>query len=246
MPYCGRVAAQDLCLGGAPVAHHIHELADVSKFKTEGQELYPSRGESATANPPGYRINTLTTVIGHGRAAFQRARRAISTGEGLELPWARFWRRGRGHRWMPGDSVIVAARVLPFVWTANVNEVVHVRRRSRAMAVTWGTTARHVLRGEERIEIWQEQSGDVIFRLRSFSRPHAFIAWLTYPLVLFLQHRFAVDVSRRLSKIANDRFDSANTAPPPVERGKPKQENLRGVRRFRNNSTFSSYFNQHL
>lgn len=234
MPFFSRIAALDLCLGGAPTANHIRTLSDLSQFHTEVSKLYPSRGQSATANPPGYRINSLTAVIGHGKDAYRRAAHALNTGEAFELSWARFWRRGRGHRWTSGDSVVIAARLLPFIWIANVNEVVRTESRRRSVAVTWGTSARHVLRGEERVEVWQDPTGDVSFRLRSFSRPHAFVAWLTYPVVLYMQQKFAKDVFRRLKQITNRSLNTSNNDPPPVERGKPKQENLRGVRIFHN------------
>lgn len=238
MPLCARIGGVDLCLFGPHVAHHVHRLSSslrVSSPDKDKQEIasYPNQIESLTASPKGYRINSYTAKISHGRAAYRRAARALETGEALELPWARFWRCGRGHRWATGDIIIIVARVIPFVWTANVNTVVRACTRKRSsVTLTWGTTVRHVLRGEETIQLSHQSNGDVIFKLRSFSRPHALIAWLTYPLVVYLQHRFARDVAQKLDDIANQRFDYSKNTPPPLERGKARQESLRKGRRL--------------
>lgn len=229
MPICTRVGNVDICLGGAPIAAHISRLSDDSQARPPNP--YPHRGQSVHASPTGYRINCLKRVIGHGAPAYHRASRALETGEAFELPWIRFWRRGHGHRWATNDSIVLAARVAPLLWSANVNEVVHVRRRKLSMTVVWGTTPRHVLAGEEAVQVWQEGDGRVFFQLRSFSRPNVAMAWLTYPLIVYLQHAFARDVSRKLATIANDSLHSSPHTPRPVERGKPKQDNLRGTRR---------------
>lgn len=227
------MAGLDVCIGGAPIAHHIHSLSQKTALTVIPPKHYPCQMQAATASPPGYRINSLSKVIGHGREAYERASSALETAEAFELPWVRFWRRGNGRRWARRDVVVVAARVFPLVWSANVNEVVTVTRQPNRMAVAWGTTARHALRGEESIEVLHERNGDVRFRLRTFSRPNVLVAWLTYPLVLYLQHAFAADVCRKLSSIANDSLHSSPQLPHPVERGKPKQDNLRGARRLR-------------
>lgn len=200
MPFPQRIAGIDLSLLGPPLASHINKLSTDPSSTTLAP--YPCQSQAATASPPGHKINQLTRKIGHGTRAYRRAAASLETGKALELPWARFWRVGSA-KWSPGDIVVVGARVLPFLWTANVNRVVSVSRRRRAFSVGWGTTKRHVLQGEEVLEVLCERNGDVIFRLRSFSRPRAFVAWLTYPVVLVLQRAFARDVSRQLERVAN-------------------------------------------
>lgn len=233
MPLCGRIAGVDICLFGPPAAHNVEKYSSSFASSSMIHPMYPNHSESLTATPKRYRVNSFTKKIGQGRSVYGRAARALETGEAMELPWAKFWRGGNGSCWTSADVLVIAARVIPFVWIANVNTVVHAVRRHSSLTLTWGTTARHVLRGEESVQIAKHRNGDVVFHLRSFSKPHAFIAWITYPLVIYLQHRFARDVANRLDDIANQRFQSSNATLPPIERGKPKQENLRGGRRFR-------------
>lgn len=227
MPWCSRFASVDLCIGGAPVASDVQKLSAPASKQLLALHNYPHYSQADIRSPPGFRINHLHCVIGHGRNAYTQAARAITTGEAFEHPWVRFWRRGNGHKWAQGDVVVIAARLIPFLWTANVNKVVRVQRKPRSTAVSWGTTARHVLCGEEIVQVWQEPSGEVMFQLRSFSRPHALIAWLSYPIVCYLQRRFAIDVRNKLFAIANDKNRNRPQFPHPVERGKPKRENLR-------------------
>lgn len=202
MPLTWRVAGLDLSIGGPPVASQITALSTSPRASRPAP--YPCAGQSSTASPRGHRVNSLTRNIASGSAAWRRAARSLETADAFELPWVRFWRSGRGSRWACGDVVVVAARVLPWVWTANVNRVVAVSRRSRRVAVSWGTTARHVLRGEELVSVEKAQNGDVVFILRSFSRPHAFMAWVMYPMVVYMQHAFARDVCKHLRELANE------------------------------------------
>lgn len=134
--------------------------------------------------------------------AYKKAASSLETGLAFQLDWLRFWRVGSA-TWKTGDLVVVGARIFPFLWTANVNRVVTVARDRRRVAVGWGTTDRHVLAGEEVLQVSYQTNGDVVFTLRSFSRPQATVAWLLYPLVLALQHAFARDVGRQLERIAS-------------------------------------------
>lgn len=201
MPISFRVAGADLCLFGAPVADDITSLA--KSHQASALAPYPSQTQSATATPPGYRVNSYTKRVAQGRGAYLRAAKAL-TSDALELPWLRFWRLGRGSRWQPGDIVVISSRVLPFLWTSNVNRVVSVAHTRTKCSVAWGTTDRHVLRGEEVLQVELFKSKDVQFRLRSFSRPHVFLAWLVYPYVVFMQAKFARDVSKQLVTISSE------------------------------------------
>ena len=202
MPVVFRLFGLDLSLFGTPMAEHVHMLSN----RPDGMLVahYPCRGKASTATPRGYRINTLYSTIGHGSQAWYRAKKALETGDGLELPWVRIWRWGNGSRWHVHDTFVLAARILPFVWSVNVNKVVHVRRGRRYVRISWGTTARHFLKGEEQVGIEKKPDGQVVFSLRSFSRPNAFMAWVTYPIIVWKQRAFARDVCKRLVHIVND------------------------------------------
>lgn len=200
MPLLLRVAGVDLTLGGPPVAGQVQRLSQSAR--AGALATYPGADSLAAASPAGFRVNERRAVVGHGRAAWQRAARGLETTSALDLGWARFWRNGRGNGWARGDVVVVGARLLPALWAANVSRVVGVRRGRSRVAVAWGTSARHVLRGEEVVAVERASNGDVVCSIRSFSRPATPIAWLAYPAVVLLQLKFAHDVCKRMKVIA--------------------------------------------
>lgn len=197
-----RLPGLDISLGGPPKADQIRRLSTLQKSRIIPN--YPSQLESITATPKGYHINELKRKIGRGRSSYTRAKHALETGRALELPWARIWRLGPSSRWLASDTLVVGARLLPFLWTANVNRVVAVSRRRSSLSLTWATSARHVLIGEETIQVCLERNGDVMMHLRSFSRPYAVISWITYPLVRHLQHAFARDIAHQLEVVLDE------------------------------------------
>jgi uncharacterized protein (UPF0548 family) len=205
-PRAVRVAGIDFSLGGPPLAADISRLVTAHAAGAPTAPLPPSLRVApppAPAAPPaGFRANSYSRVVGRGRAHWARAARALETADALDLPWARFWRGGKGGRWAAGDPVVVGARVvLPGLWVANVNRVVSFSRGARRVSVTWGTTPRHMLHGEEVVAVERQRNGDVLFSLRSYSRPNSLVAWLTYPYVVYLQRKFARSVAWRLEQI---------------------------------------------
>lgn len=232
MPLSLRVVGMDLSLGGPPLAGDIARLQQSSAPNGRASSLFgvgwssssgtrvggdsQSRSMPAprplgvaplsrrTPPPSGFRAQRLETVVGRGRDAWLRSARALETADALDLPWARFWRAGKGSRWAVGDAVVVGARVLlPGLWVANLNRVVDVHRSRRRVSIAWGTTERHTLRGEEMLAVERDRNGNIVFSLLSYSRPKSFGAWLLYPYVVFLQHRFAHGVADRLKHIAS-------------------------------------------
>ena len=64
-------------------------------------------------------------------------------------------------------------------------------------SVTWGTTTRHILAGEETVAVsWDQGTGEVLFSIVSFSRPRHMLSLLSYPYVRAQQRRFARDAGR--------------------------------------------------
>lgn len=191
-PIAVRLLGIDVSFGGPPLA------SDISRLLT-------SPDASTAARPParsGLRRSTLRRVVGGGNTQFARAAKALETADALDLPWARFWRGGRGSRWGVGDPVVVGARVMfPGLWVANVNRVVGVQRGRGRVCVAWATTARHCLVGEEVVEV-RKEGNDVVFELESWSRPRGAVAWAMYPYVIYLQRKFARSVAWRIEQIA--------------------------------------------
>lgn len=198
MPLLVRLGGLGLTLGGPPVAGQIATLSSCGCARS----LAPSEGANWDGGGFGWRRSQRIGQLGAGRKRWFRAANALETAEGLDLPWAKWWRCGAGSRWAAGDVVVVGARVLPLLWAVNVNTVTHVNRERRRVQVQWATTRRHVLRGRESLSV--ERRGDeVTLEILQISRPEHIVAWFMYPVVALLQAKFATDVCRRFRSISD-------------------------------------------
>lgn len=123
--------------------------------------------------------------IGQGRESLDKAQRALDRLDLFEHDWLCVRREG--------NTLVVASRQLGFVWLMNANRVL----QDDPGCITFGTTQRHLLAGEERIQVrLDDVTGHVELEIRSLSRPRHLLSWLTYPYVLAQQRRFAGDATR--------------------------------------------------
>lgn len=195
MPLLLRLGGLDVTLGGPPGAAHIARLSSCGCARS-----LAAASSEEEAHGFGWVARRRERTLGGGGGRWRRARNALETAEGLDLPWAKWWRSGVGSRWTAGDVVVVGARVLPAVWVANVNTVTKVERSRSKMSVTWATTQSHLLRGSETVAV-ERNSGEVKFHVQSHSRPNHVAAWLLYPVVALLQRRFTRDVCERMNDV---------------------------------------------
>jgi uncharacterized protein (UPF0548 family) len=69
------------------------------------------------------------------------------------------------------------------------------------MAVGWGTTRRHLLRGEELVAIELRKNGQVTFEISSFSVASHPLTFLLTPFTQALQRKFAKDATDTVKQI---------------------------------------------
>jgi uncharacterized protein (UPF0548 family) len=155
---------------------------------------YPGSTQRAALLPRrGWWINRSRESVGHGQAAFARASRALAELEVFEQPWLTAHRRHH--------VLSIGSRQFGCLWVMNANFVLHSESNPRSESVTFGTTTRHVLAGEERLSLrWDPDSDDVSFEVLSFSRPRHLFSWACYPYVLAQQRRFARDATASMKR----------------------------------------------
>ena len=162
---------------------------------------YPGSTRDGDASLPRgwWSVNRKRTAVGHGGETFTRAAAALDRVEHcFDHGWltARVLDGGGD-----GSLLVVCARQLFFVWCTNINRLLRDVSQPRVRSVAWATTVRHVLAGEERIEVrWDEATDEVTFEVLSFSRPRHWLAWVTYPLVVLQQRRFAHDATAAVAE----------------------------------------------
>ena len=152
-------------------------------------------------------VNQKEECIGKGRDAFERASNALEDLECMELRWLM-------HR-TEGDTLAVCSRQFFFVWLMYANKLLDKQFTApRQRSISWGTTRRHVLCGEERLTVrWDDVSDEVLFEVKSFSRPRHLFSWAAYPYVILQQKRFARDATAAMTRLASLRGGYSGAAP---------------------------------
>lgn len=89
------------------------------------------------APPPLWYVNDHEETIGQGRAEFVRAGDALQRLDCLQLDWLRAT--------VQGDVLAICSRQFGMLWLMNANRLLpKAASGSYCVAMSWGTTARHV------------------------------------------------------------------------------------------------------
>lgn len=140
--------------------------------------------------PRGYKLAKHFFVVGHGIAAFERARASV-------MSWQVF-----GHSWLqlfaatkpPDVGKNVAFRIDgPGVTILNACRVTEVCDQEsgtgRTYSFTYATLPDHMVRGIERFEItWRGCDDAVTYTICAYFQAHHLLFKLGYPFARWLQH----------------------------------------------------------
>ena len=163
----------------------------------------------ARQSPQGFNADLASSVIGHGRETFERAKIALSQWRHYEMGWVELFPRGAAIE--PGTVVAVLVHHLGF-WSLNACRVVYGigdRQTGSSFGFAYGTLANHAEMGEEIFEVRLEpETEEVIYRIQAVSKPHAALARIGYPLARYFQERFRRDsisaLRRAIEGFGND------------------------------------------
>jgi len=173
---------------------------DIERFVRDSAALPLSYGPVGivTSPPVGFDLDELTLTIGHGAAAFDRARAALEGWAHFTLGWVEISPRSAGTA--IGTDVAVVIRHFG-MWSMNGCRIVARVDEPSRFGFSYGTLPNHAERGEELFEVTLDsRSGDVSYRIRAASQPRAALARLGYPLARILQakcRRESADAMRR-------------------------------------------------
>lgn len=165
----------------------------IDRFLRESQVLPLSYGPTGIVEANGVRegVDEATAVIGHGTAAFERARAALSAWKQFDLGWVETFPPAAPV--VPGTVVAVLIRHLGF-WSLNGCRVVYgvgSLNDAARFGFAYGTLTNHAESGEELFEVFIDpETDEVIYRIRAISWPQAALARVGQPFVRVLQERF--------------------------------------------------------
>ena len=174
----------------------------------QAQKSYSYQQVGMTASetmPQGFHHIDHQRVIGQGPLAFKAAKEALGQWGCFHLPWMRLLFDGNP---APGNHLAIAAQVAGF-WTVHCTRVVECQENASdpwQWSFTVGTLPRHMLSGEERISIVLDPlSGEVQYRIRSFSRPNQPLARVCIGWIRHQQARFCQESTAAIQRYVRAR-----------------------------------------
>lgn len=151
---------------------------------------YAAKRSTIEKPPSGFFRNDTSAMLGEGEECWMQAVEALRRWRATRLRWCEFLSlTGEPVR---GDMVVARVKHLGF-WSLQPSRIVDVYSEPRCYAFTIRTLPQHDEQGEERFEVEWLSSGQVRFRIRSYSRPAHLAGWLALSYVRYLQRRFARD-----------------------------------------------------
>ena len=159
--------------------------ADLGRLAT-APFTYPEVGATQDGPlPPGYHHGEHSSVVGSGRAVFERAAAAVfdwraQRGAGLQV-------RASGPASEPGTVVVLTAG-LPRLGYDIPCRVVWARTEGNKQGFGYGTLPGHPEAGEEAFVVRLQADGGVVFTTRVFSRLATPLARLGGPVSRAVQH----------------------------------------------------------
>ena len=165
----------------------------IDRFLRESQTLPLSYSPTGivTANTVREDLDEATVVIGHGKAAFERARAALIAWKQFDIGWVETFPPAAPV--VPGTVVAVLIRHFGF-WSLNGCRVLYSvggLNEVDRFGFAYGTLTNHAESGEELFEVFIDpQTDEVTYRIRAISWPQATLARVGQPIVRVLQERF--------------------------------------------------------
>jgi uncharacterized protein (UPF0548 family) len=170
-----------------PSPEHIDRFLRQSQFL----RLSYSPTGIVTANPVREDLDETAVVIGHGKAAFERARAALVGWKQFDIGWVETFPPAAPL--VSGTVVAVLIRHLGF-WSLNGCRILYSvggLNDAARFGFAYGTLTNHAESGEELFEVFLDpQTDQVTYRIRAISWPRATLARVGQPIVRTLQERF--------------------------------------------------------
>jgi uncharacterized protein (UPF0548 family) len=165
----------------------------IDRFLRESQDLPLSYSPAGIVRTDTGRedLDEATVLIGHGKAAFERARAALIAWKQFDIGWVETFPR---HAPVAVGTVVAILMGHFGFWSLNGCRVLYGvggLDDGARFGFAYGTLTNHAESGEELFEVFIDPHTDeVIYRIRAVSWPQATLARVGQPIVRVLQERF--------------------------------------------------------
>jgi uncharacterized protein (UPF0548 family) len=176
---------------------------DIERFLDQSRSLPLSYGPAGIVRHglDHPRSHEYVIAIGNGKAAFDRACVALAEWAQFDVGWVELWPKQAPIE--PGTVVAVLIRHFGF-WSLNGARVLYQvdsGDRATGFGFAYGTLTNLAESGEELFEVnFDQETGNVLYRIRAVSWPQSPLARVGHPLVRFLQARFRRDSAAALER----------------------------------------------
>ncbi|GMH39414.1 hypothetical protein BSKO_07312 [Bryopsis sp. KO-2023] len=172
---------------------------------------HPGKTRGAPPLPPplngwGWHEVQKSIQVGSGSSTYESAKKALKRWGHFQLGWT--YVRPTAEVAEGGGVCVVAKPLL--MWVANPLKILYVEEKGaetdqkKSFSFGASTLKGHLLAGEERFKVKMKKDDSVWYEIYSFSRPSHLLSMISYPVVRYLQYRFAIDSMRSMAKAAQN------------------------------------------
>eukprot|EP00898_Chlorokybus_atmophyticus_P000944 jgi/Chlat1/1850/Chrsp141S02173 len=183
---------------GDSVRRHLTKHAPDFNYPAQhvGASHFGEGVPPAPLNGGKYAINRTQVQIGTGKDTYARAKRLLNRWGHFQLGWTFVPASTpieKGERLCVCFNAVLLWALLPLRIVYVDDSTMPTRTHKAQFAFAHGTTKGHMLAGEERVALEHRADDTVWYDISSFSRPGGPLAVVTYPVIRFLQRKFALD-----------------------------------------------------
>ncbi|MFT5386409.1 MAG: hypothetical protein ACI8X3_003483 [Saprospiraceae bacterium] len=161
---------------------------------------YKEKNGTKTKKVPGYDNDLNTIYIGEGEIAWHKAKEALQTWQQFPPPWTRIYKDNTSIQ--EGNTVAVLFQLFG-IWWINAARIVYAFDETDRFGFAYGTLHGHVESGEECFWIDRDESGNIYYHIKAFSKPAFWGAKLAYPIARRYQRKFVRESMERMKELVN-------------------------------------------
>ncbi len=149
----------------------------------------------------GYDNDHSSILLGQGINVWDKAKSALNNWQQFPSGWTKIYTNDTSIK--EGNTVLVLFKLFG-LWWWNAARIVYLIDEKNRYGYAYGTLHGHVERGEECFWIDRDESGNVYYHIKAFSKPAFWGARLFYPMARMYQRKFVRDSLNEMKLWTNE------------------------------------------
>ncbi len=176
----------------------VHFLKNKKNESYNYQELNGTKSESVE----GYDNDHNKILLGQGELVWNKAKAAISSWQQFPQPWTKIYNNTTP---LEEGNIVTVLFKLFGIWWLNPAKIVYAFDEENRFGFAYGTLHGHVEKGEECFWIDRDESGDIFYHIKAFSKPMFWGAKLIYPIARRYQRKFVTESMKQMKVLSNQK-----------------------------------------